>query len=137
MEKQCDAFARANPDMRLATLRPHWVIPDTLAYDPEALHAAGGTAKDLWGWVSLSAVARAFVLGLTAPETTFPLGHETFFLVAPTIALQTSSMEMLAKTFPEAKTFTREIKGNDGFYDCSKAERMLGWTERAFPWSPK
>jgi nucleoside-diphosphate-sugar epimerase len=137
VERQSDAFARRYPDMRIGSIRPHWVIPESLAYDPVALDAEGGTAKDLWGWVSIGATARAFMLGLTAPESTFPLGHETFFIVAPTLALRTNSMDLLRKEFPEVTTFKREIKGNDGFFNCSKAQRMLGWTERAFPWTPE
>lgn len=135
VENQCDAFARKYPDMRMATLRPHWVIPETLAYDAEALHEAGGTVKDLWGWVSAGATARAFLQGITAPLETFPLGHETFFVVAPTICQQASSRALLQKHFPEVKDLRREWKGNEGFFDCSKAERMLGWTERGHPWT--
>lgn len=135
VEQQGATFARKYPDMRIATIRPHWVVTDELGYDPVLLDSLKGAVKDLWGWVTNSALARAFVLSLTVPESQFPCGHETFFTVAPTIAQQTSSMELVKKHFPEVTDFRREYKGNEGFYDCSKAERLLGWTERAFPWT--
>lgn len=141
VEEQAKAFCRRYPKMRIACLRPHWVIPESLAYDPVALDEAEGNWKDLWGWTSVTATARAFVAGVTAPEDKFPLGAEAFFIVAPTITQQRSSLELLKKWYPEAGEgkieMRREWKGNEGFFDCSKAERMLGWTEKAFPWTPK
>jgi nucleoside-diphosphate-sugar epimerase len=124
--------------MRIACFRPHWVIPEELAYNPEELHRAQGNWKDLWGWTSVGGTARAFLSGITAPTSSFPLGAETFFIVAPTIVQQTSSLELLKKYYPDLKCDMRgEWKGNEGFFDCSKAKRMLGWEERAFPWTPK
>lgn len=137
VEEQGKAFCRRYPKMRIASIRPHWVIPESLAYNPEKLHELGGTWKDLWGWVSIGAISRAFILALTAPESTFPLGHEAFFTVAPTMCRQASSADLIKETFPEIKDLRREWKGNEGFYDCSKAERMLGWSERAFLWTPE
>ncbi|KAL7418651.1 hypothetical protein Q5752_006334 [Cryptotrichosporon argae] len=138
VEIQSDAFVRRYPTMRVASLRFHWVITDELAASPEELSAAGGTWKDLWGWVSTTQTARSCLLGLEAPTSTFPAGtHETFFIVAPTAVRQGSSLELLKEHFPEITDIRREYKGNEGFFDCSKAERMLGWTEKAHPWTPK
>lgn len=122
--------------MRIASIRPHWVIPEELAYNKDKLHAAKGDWMDLWGWVSVGAVSQAFLLALTAPESSFPLGHEAFFTVAPTMVQQASSAALIKDKFPEITDLRREWKSNEGFFDCSKAERMLGWTERAFPWTP-
>lgn len=138
VEEQAKAFCRRYPKLRVACLRPHWVIPETLAYDPDALNKAEGNWKDLWGWSSNGGTARAFLAGVTAPLDKFPVGSEAFFVVAPTITQQTSSMELLKKYYPDLKAEMRkEWKGNEGFFDCSKAKRMLGWEERAFPWTPK
>lgn len=51
LELQARAFARKH-GMRVACIRPHWVIPESLAYDPEKLAATGGLANDLWAWTS-------------------------------------------------------------------------------------
>lgn len=138
VEEQAAAFCRRYPNMRIACFRPHWVIPESLAYNPEELDKAEGNWKDLWGWTSVGGTARAFVAGLTAPTSTFPLGAETFFIVAPTITQQTSSLTLLRKYYPDLECEMRgEWRGNEGFFDCSKAKRMLGWEERAFPWTTK
>ncbi|WOO84293.1 Putative dihydroflavonol 4-reductase [Vanrija pseudolonga] len=135
-EIQCEAFARRYPGMRIASLRFHWVIPDSLAYDPVALDEKKGTERDLWGWVSTSQTARACLLSLTAPESTFPPGHEAFFIVAPTAVQRRLSSELLEEHYPEIKDIRRTFTGNEGFYDVSKAEKMLGWKEKAFLWTP-
>ncbi|BEI91359.1 uncharacterized protein CcaverHIS019_0401790 [Cutaneotrichosporon cavernicola] len=138
VEEQAAAFCRRYPKMRIGCFRPHWVIPESLAYNPEALHAAQGNWKDLWGWTSVGGTARAFLAGITAPTSTFPLGAENFFIVAPTIVQQSSSLELLRKYYPDLKCeMRREWKANEGFFDCSKAKHMLGWEERAFPWTPE
>ena len=138
LELQARAFARKH-GMRVACIRPHWVIPESLAYDPEKLAETGGLANDLWAWTSEGQAARAFLLGLTAPETTFPDGTaEAFFVVAPTTVRREPTKNLIKEHFPEVdvKNWKCDFNGNEGLYDCSKAERMLGWTERAFPWSP-
>ena len=87
--------------------------------------------KDLWGWVSVDASASACLLGLEAPESTFPLGHEAFFIVAPTTQQQRDTTELLRDYYPElAKKWEASgMRGNQGAFDTSKAERMLGWKE--------
>ncbi len=45
-------------------------------------------------------------------------------------------MELVKESYPEIKDFRRLLKGNDGLLDCSKAKRMLGWTEEGFVWDP-
>jgi hypothetical protein len=53
-------------------------------------------------------------------------GHEAFFIVAPEIAARETSDELAKKFFPHVP-LRREFKGKDGFWDCSKAERLFGW----------
>ena len=133
-EIQSDAFARKYPSLRIATLRFHWVVP-TAKVNIESLHAAKGEWKDLWGWVSLAAVAKACLSALTVPESQFPKGHETFFIVAGTTCQQGDSMELLKSKFPEITDIRKEFKGsNAGFFDTSKAKKFLGWEEEGFVW---
>lgn len=54
-------------------------------------------------------------------------GHETFFVVADKHVCESYSAMGLAKQFfPETKII-RQMGPDEGFYDCSKAERLLGW----------
>jgi len=121
--------------MRIATLRFHYVVPPKLL-NPTHLDHNGTGPKDLWGFVSTPSTARACLLALTVSEEEFPKGHETFFIAAPTTCRKRETMELVKESYPEIKDFRRLLKGNDGLLDCSKAKRMLGWTEEGFVWDP-
>ena len=97
----------------------------------ETLDARKGTWKDLWGWVSVDASANACLLAITVSELVFPLGHEAFFIVAPTTQQQRDTKELLQEHYPDlAKKWEASgRRGNVGAFDTSKAERMLGWKE--------
>jgi hypothetical protein len=116
--------------MRISTLRFHAVIPDHLC-TVEALNARGGAWKDLWGWVSITASAQAVLSSITTPESTFSLGHEAFFIVAPTIVQQRHTRELLAERYPYlvADWDRSGRKDNEGLFSTKKAERLLGWKE--------
>jgi hypothetical protein len=74
-------------------------------------------------------------LGLTVPEQTFPTGHEAFFIVAPTQHQQASTAALIDQWYPHS-TRRKQWRGNEGLYDCSKAENLLGWTAKiSFPWT--
>ena len=135
VEVQSAGFARVHPSMRIATLRFHFVAADD-SVSREALHKNGTKWNDLWGWVSTTATARSCLLGLTAPESKFPKGHEAFFIVAPTICRQESTRALLKEAYPEIKDVRGKMEGNEGLFNCEKAERMLGWTETGFEWRP-
>jgi hypothetical protein len=66
---------------------------------------------------------RSCLLGLSA---TFS-GHEPFFVVAPTTLSTVSSAELHERFHPDV-LLRRPIAGSAGFYDCSKATKLLGWT---------
>ena len=50
--------------------------------------------------------------------------------VGPTTIVDIPSAELHAKYWPTT-ALRRELAGNEGFYDCSKAERLLGWKHAA------
>ncbi|OCF35069.1 hypothetical protein I316_03109 [Kwoniella heveanensis BCC8398] len=136
-ELQGDAFVRRYPSMRIACLRFHGVVRDDQV-SPEGLEKFGDSWKDLWGWVSASAVARSCLLSLTAPTSTFPAGtNESFFIVGPTITQRTSTLRLVEDRYPEIVKnggIRVKLEGNQGLFDCGKAKRMLGWTENGFEW---
>lgn len=132
---QASSFALRYPQMRIASLRFHWVVPPPLV-SREALHQEGGAWKDLWGWVSLGATAEACLKAITAPISTFPLGHEVFLIAAKTTCQQVNSMDLLRSKYSpksEGIYFRGLMVGNQSFFDTGKAERMLEWKEEGFP----
>jgi len=131
-EIQSNAFTRRYPSLRVASLRFHAVTADDQCTTP-TLHKRGGLWKDLWGWVSLSSTAQACLSALTVDEEKFPVGHETFFIVAPTTMQQTPTIDLLKEAFPELVEKyggVVEGNGNQGLISTAKAKRMLGWEER-------
>lgn len=131
-EQQASAIARRYPRMRIASLRFHWIIPSR-THGNSLLNKSSPSSKfvlehsrDLWGWVSLHASAKACLLGLTVKEGAWQ-GHEPFFIVAPNTVVDVDSEELCGKVYPEVKDFRRAWNKNSSFFDCTKAEAVLGW----------
>lgn len=121
LEAQADCIARANPDIHIASIRPHFV-----ADKKPTLPVEGEVRKDLWGWINSQAVARAFFLGLEMKERGLP-GHEAFYIVGPEHCCDGSVARDLAKRFYPDTALKTELGPKQGFFSCMKAERMLGW----------
>lgn len=120
-EQQADTFARRYADISIASLRFHWVVPDretaaaTFNVDEKVdLH--------LWAYTLREAAARACLLGI---EGKFK-GHEAFYITAPDTTQDTPSRDLVARYFPNVP-IKGEFAGNASFFDCAKAERILGW----------
>ena len=131
-ELQATTIVRRWPAMRIASFRPHWCLPSTADADKQASGEPAKRARDLWGWVQEDAVANAFLRSLTAPEGAWT-GHEAFYIVAPTATTAGADIgELIKSCYPDVplkEGFTP--KGNMGLYNCSKAERVLGWKHPA------
>jgi UDP-glucose 4-epimerase len=54
------------------------------------------------------------------------VGHEAFFIAAPTTLMDEPSLELKQRYFPDSEV-RGDLSGHKGFYDCAKAERLLGW----------
>ena len=125
MEQQADSFARRFPLMTLSSLRLH-ALPD----DPPELHhaldsAEAPSARNLWGWTLMSEAARACELALLASYK----GHEVFFITARTTYSAIPSLDLVRHAYPGIEV-RRDIPGNGSLFDCSKAERLLGWVHQ-------
>ncbi|WP_249123889.1 NAD-dependent epimerase/dehydratase family protein [Saccharopolyspora erythraea] len=121
-EAQADSFARRYAQLTVSSLRIHGAVPDRDAArvsDPGDAIAV----NHLWGYVRLDAIAQAFVLALRAEWR----GHEVFNIVAPDTAVDVGSRALAAEYYPGVP-IRADMVGRDGFYDCSKARRVLGWT---------
>jgi UDP-glucose 4-epimerase len=121
-EQQADAIVRGHEDMQIASLRLHGVVADRA--DTAGWPAIPGkiVERHLWGYVRRDATARAFLAALTVPFT----GHEVFYIVAPDTMVDTPSLELAAEHFPDVPV-RGDLGGTRGFFDCSKAETILGW----------
>ncbi|MEI2612662.1 MAG: NAD(P)-dependent oxidoreductase [Candidatus Promineifilaceae bacterium] len=121
-ELQADAFARRYGEMSIASLRLHGTVPSRPApLNLESTQAAQA-AKQLWGYTNLNAAARACLLALTAPFT----GHERFYIVASDTMMDVPSRQLKKRYFPDVPLHG-DLSGHRSFFDCAKAERLLGW----------
>jgi nucleoside-diphosphate-sugar epimerase len=121
LEQQGDAFARLHPTMTIASLRFHWLLP---SYELAAQMTATnpGAIKHLWAYTLLSEAARACLLALTATYH----GHEVFYIAAPRSASSELSSDLAQRHYPTTP-IRGDLVGQQSFFDCSKAERLLGW----------
>ena len=113
--------------MRVASLRLSWSLPsrqDAMRDDPQA------RMTDLWGYVQEDSGAEAFLLALTVEDGRWS-GHEAFFITAPDVASDLPTMELWERYWKHVPIKEgKDLSGHKGFFDCSKAERVLGWVQR-------
>ncbi|KZV65561.1 NAD(P)-binding protein [Peniophora sp. CONT] len=127
-ELQATTIVRRWPAMRIASFRLHWSLPSTSDADEQASGDPARRARDLWGWVQEDAVADAFLRALTLPEGAWS-GHEVFYLAAPTATTAGADIgRLLKECYPDVPLKEGFLpEGTKGLFDCSKAERLLGW----------
>lgn len=121
-EIQADSVARRHEFMTISTLRLHHVSHGhkvEIGVSPEQWQ---NIVKHLWGYTTSEAAADACLRAASASFT----GHEVFYIVAPTTTVDTPSLELQAEYYP-AVPITGDLSGTRSFFDCGKAQRMLGW----------
>ena len=121
-EIQADSFARRYAGLTIASLRFHGVSEQRPVGGERERQPGGIAAKHLWGWVSYDACARASLQALTADFT----GHEVFFIAAPDTIMEAPSLELAAEHYSSVP-IRGDLSGRTGFFNCAKAERLLGW----------
>jgi UDP-glucose 4-epimerase len=125
-EQQADAFARRHADIRIASMRFHWVVPERAKAAQHFTVDSANVAKHLWAYTRFDAAADACLKSLEAPFT----GHEAFYIVAPDTTVDVPSIELARRHFPDVP-LRGDFSGRRSFFDSSKAERMLGWKHDA------
>jgi UDP-glucose 4-epimerase len=121
-EQQAESLVRRHDHLSIASMRFHWVVPRTTSAESfNSLDPA--KAKHLWAYSSPGPAAEACLLSLAAPFT----GHETFYVVSPTTVSDVPSMELAARFYPDVP-IRGDLSGHRSFFDSSKAERILGWS---------
>ncbi len=130
-EQQASSVCRRYPALSAASLRLHYLVeslevlvarmrqPRTPA---EQQRFDAFAARDLWGYTSLGAAARACLDAVTAPWE----GHEVFYIVAPRTWADVPSPSLHLDHYAGVP-LRRPLAANDGFYDCDKARRLLAW----------
>ena len=123
-EEQANSIARRYETLTISSLRFHWVVAEqsTALNSEHYLNANLAGSKNLWAYTTLEASARATMLSLQAEYK----GHEVFYIAAPDTASRTPSLELAAKYYPNVPV-RENFGGHTSFFDCSKAEKILGW----------
>jgi UDP-glucose 4-epimerase len=125
-EQQADSFARRYDAIRIASMRFHLVVPDRA----DAARRYGVTtqevAKHLWAYTLFDSAADACLLSL---EASFR-GHEAFYITAPDTVMETPSLELAARFHPNVPV-RGDLSGCRSFFNCDKAEALLGWKHPA------
>jgi nucleoside-diphosphate-sugar epimerase len=112
--------------MRVASLRLHWSIPNRSAATEAKL---SDSVEGLWGYVQQDAAADAFLLALEDSDKWS--GHEAFFITAPEMAFGEDSKGLRELYYPDVPVKEDyDVSGRKGFFDCSKAEQLLGWVHK-------
>jgi UDP-glucose 4-epimerase len=122
LEQQGDAFARRYASMRIASLRFHWMLETRERAEELTRSFEPGAIRHLWAYTLTRAASRACLLAVTADFT----GHEVFYIAAPRTAAAQPSRELAAAHYPTT-AIRGDLAGQAGFFDCGKAERLLGW----------
>jgi nucleoside-diphosphate-sugar epimerase len=121
-EQQADSFARRYEGLQIASMRFHWVVPSRALAASRLGFATKEFSKHLWAYTLYEPAARACILSLGA---TFD-GHEIFYIVAPDTIVDVPSFDLVARFFPNVN-IRGDLSGYRSFFNCSKAERILGW----------
>ncbi len=124
-EQQADSFVRRYEDMRIASMRFHWVIPDRALAEARHGMAYEEVSKHLWAYTMIPAAVSACLLSLTENFD----GHEVFYIVAPDTSIDVPTLELAKRFFPDVP-IRGDFDGYGGrasFFSSAKAERILGW----------
>jgi nucleoside-diphosphate-sugar epimerase len=121
-EIQADSVCRAHSGIAIGSLRIHHLVAYRSVLADKIASDVGRYSRDLWGYTTLDAAARACFAVLDADWK----GHEVFFVVSPRTAADVATIELCGAFYPEVHR-RHEPVGNQSLYSCVKAERMLGW----------
>lgn len=130
-EAQADSVARYDESITIASLRLHRLVTDREDATAQLAGHAEVFSRELWGYTSLEAAARACLASVDASWK----GHQVFYVVAPRTAADRPTGALCAEFYPNVRV-SRHLEDFEGLYDCSKAARLLGWSHDPTPSSP-
>ena len=113
--------------MRVASLRLSWSVPSR---EHAKRDDSERRKNDLWGYVQEDSGAEAFLFAVVDESGRWG-GHERFFITAPDTASDVPTMELYERYWKDVPMKEgKDLGGHKGFFDCAKAERLLGWKHR-------
>lgn len=128
-EAQAASLTRRHSTLSVASLRFHAFVRDRQeALDWAAREGEEWAARGLWGYTTADMLADACLRACRADFT----GHQAFFIVAPDTAAGFPSASLRQRWFPDVP-LRRSLTGRQGFWDCGRAARVLGWTGTPSP----
>lgn len=126
LERTGQMYARRG--MTVTALRFHWIATsEELRGRADSEPDAEG-ARMLWGYVHLEDAARACVLALHPSAGREPF--ETLVIAARDTWARQPTEQLLDHFSPESER-RATFPGTTGLFDCSRAERVLGWVPQA------
>ena len=125
LEQQGDSFARRDETMSIASLRFHWLLDSRETAVQYTTDLTDVATRHLWAYSLLGECSRAILLSITADF----IGHEVFYITAPVTASSELSPDLARRNYPSIKV-RGEFSGHASFFNCSKANRILGWTHK-------
>lgn len=126
LEQQGDMFARRYEAMTIASLRFHWLTESLDEVQKNSARIGDDTvARHLWAYTLYADAHRACLLSLTADFK----GHEAFYITAPTTMRPEPSLALAQQYYPTTP-IRGDLSGHTSFFNCAKAERLLGWTHK-------
>lgn len=126
-EAQGESLCRACPDLRVASLRFHALVPDreTVLRRQQSEGRPEGPSKGLWGYTTIRGAVQACMASLNAEF----LGHEAFYVVADRTASEEESEQLWRRFYPDVP-LRAPLSGFAPFFDSRKALRLLSWSDR-------
>jgi nucleoside-diphosphate-sugar epimerase len=125
-EAQAASVCRRHEDLTVGSLRLHHLIADRALIMERVARDRVRYSRDLWGYITLEAAARACLAVLGATWK----GHEVFFVVSPRTALDEPTEQLCAEFYPQVPR-RQSFPGNAGLFRCTKAAGLLGWEHDA------
>jgi len=122
LEQQGDAFARRYEWMMIASLRFHMLLDSREKAVQRTATMGAAAIRHLWAYTLLREASRACLLSLTVDFT----GHEVFYITAPYTAAAQPSADLAREYYPNTE-IRGDLSDQNSFFNCSKAERILGW----------
>ncbi|WP_216665238.1 NAD(P)-dependent oxidoreductase [Pseudoruegeria sp. HB172150] len=119
-EQQADAFVRLHDDLKIASLRFHYIVPEKSVARDAYLPRVEDADKHLWGYTLSDMAAEACLHGLTASFT----GHEAFCIAAPDTVHDLPSLDLAQRYFPEVP-IVGDLSGRNSFFSSEKARKIL------------
>jgi UDP-glucose 4-epimerase len=125
LERMGQMYARRG--MTVTALRFQWILTGDELRSLDGATSEREDARNLWGYVDLEDAARACLLAVTRGDRGRPF--ETLLITAPDTRSRRPTEQLIAEYSP-ASDLRAPLTGAMGGFDCSRAERVLGWTAR-------